>query len=91
MVQPLQLSGDLDMDLHRMRDCLEGKRQLYGGGLKDEFWQKRGLRTDELVGERSAFCTWLYTRPYGFFFDLHTEIQRAVDQSMVSDLVVAKI
>ncbi|KAJ3057510.1 hypothetical protein HK097_004031 [Rhizophlyctis rosea] len=88
VVHPYQLSGDLDMDLHCMRDRLERKRQLYGGGLKDEYWKKRGLPTHDLVRQRSALCACLYAPVYGFFYQLHTEIQRAADQSMIMERVL---
>ncbi|KAJ3039767.1 hypothetical protein HDV00_011894 [Rhizophlyctis rosea] len=75
VTQPLPAYNDLDTALHHMRQFLEGKRRLYGGGLADDYWEVRGLPTEEIAVQRSAFAGWVYESAFKFFVQLHTTMQ----------------
>ncbi|KAI8916477.1 hypothetical protein DFJ77DRAFT_341620 [Powellomyces hirtus] len=72
------LSGALDADLKRMKECLDQKKALWGTVLVDGAltWQTLGFPVDELQHLLNAAAGWVYGLPWSLLVQLDAEFHK---------------
>ncbi|KAJ3006568.1 hypothetical protein HKX48_009584 [Thoreauomyces humboldtii] len=72
------VTGDLDDDLIRMKQCLDQKRSLWGTVLVDDAaaWKTLGFPVDELQELLSAAAGWIYGLPWSLLVQLDGELHK---------------
>ncbi|KAJ3294212.1 hypothetical protein HK104_003850 [Borealophlyctis nickersoniae] len=81
------LTGVLESDLGRMRECLDTKRQLYDNVMDGEQWRSLGLPVDEIQPQMAAFASWMYGLPWGYFMELNSEIGNMHDAQTIKSVM----